>query len=169
MFRRYCYIRRNILLKPKSALFLLQLRDPNHRIPTPQIKVRSLPIPEPTLRVFPLRMHPILSPPFPVRISKNRFTITCMDLSNCEYLFSEDEIRRFLSTKVFERFDQLRTDFELRQVLPPLADFFLSRFPCPFLFSPPLTPGLIVGRIRWARLVPFLSFCGAYGARGRCL
>jgi hypothetical protein len=45
----------------------------------------------------------------------------CMDFSSCPYPFSENEIRRFLEPKGFERFDQLRTDFELRQVIVPVG------------------------------------------------
>src|SRR5579862_1708236 len=94
----------------------------------------------------------------PMKLFNDRFTINCMDLSSCEYSFSEDEIRRFLSPQTFERFDQLRTDSELRQVQSPrhLLDHYFSLLP--------LTLGLIIGWIGWTCLVPFLPFCGDHGA-----
>ena len=60
--------------------------------------------------------QPIYHPLFIRDIPDSRFTIPCIDFSKCPHPFSETQIQRFLEQKGFERFDQLRTDSELRKV-----------------------------------------------------
>lgn len=55
-----------------------------------------------------------------------RFELVCLDGSGCATPFEESEIRRFLDDKAFKLLDKLRTEHELKEVLPPSCNTRVS-------------------------------------------